>query len=400
MPNPGGWFLISDPIRLGVVALGRAFVLTLPAFANDERIKLVAAFDVRQAPLDAFKAEFGGAVYGDIESLCADADVEAIYIASPHQFHHEHVLAAAKSGKHVLVEKPLAVSLDDAREMVAACRAAGVQMIVGPSHSFDGPVQLARKLIANETYGKVRMIQSLNYTDFLYRPRRPEELVTSEGGGVIFSQGVHQIDVMRLLGGGKVNSVFAMTGNWDETRATEGAYTAILSFANGVVGTMTYSGYGHFDSDQWMDNVSELGTDKKPANFKSTREKLSMASSVEDEIQMKNERTFGATDLPDSSEHHEHFGPVIIQCEHGVLRLTPEGVEVYGDHENHLEKLAVPRWTRWEIVDALYNAIRNSKPPIQNGEWGLASLEVCHGILESARTNQPAKLQYQTALEI
>ena len=102
--------------------------------------------------------------------------------------------------------------------MIAAARSAGVQLVVGHSHSFDRPIRRTREIIASGAVGAPRMITALNFTDFLYRPRRPEELVTEQGGGVVFSQAAHQIDIVRLLGGGRVRSVRASTGAWDPAR--------------------------------------------------------------------------------------------------------------------------------------------------------------------------------------
>ena len=165
--------MTSDPVRLGVAGLGRAFMLMVPTFDADSRVKLTAAAAPREESRNAFEKEYGGTGYAAIEDLCADPSVEAIYIATPHQMHVDHVLAAARAGKHILVEKPLAISMEDADKMVAAVREAGVHMIVGPSHSFDPPVDLAAQLIESGEFGQLRMIQALNYTDFLYRPRRP-----------------------------------------------------------------------------------------------------------------------------------------------------------------------------------------------------------------------------------
>ena len=99
--------------------------------------------------------------------------------------------------------------------MIAAAKAANVNLLVGHSHSFDLPYLRAREMIRSGAYGRVRMINALNFTDFLYRPRRPEELDTGRGGGVVFSQAAHQVDVVRLLAGGKATSVRAFTGSWD-----------------------------------------------------------------------------------------------------------------------------------------------------------------------------------------
>ena len=133
--------------------------------------------------------------------------------------------------KHVLVEKPMALSLEDCRAMISAARKSGVQLVVGHSHSFDAPILHTRKLIQRKTYGAVRMITALDFTDFVYRPRRPEELAT---GGAVLNQAAHHVDIVRLLAGGNVRSVRAYTGNWDKARPTEGAYSCVLDFDNGV----------------------------------------------------------------------------------------------------------------------------------------------------------------------
>src|SRR6218665_2661280 len=186
------------PIRLGVAGLGRAFTLMLPTLVQDSRVQLRAACDPRAAARAQFLRDFGAPAYPDIEGLAADPSVDAIYIASPHALHARHTCIAARHGKHVLVEKPMALTLAECDAMIAACRAAGVQLIVGHCHSFDAPYAKARAIIAGGGVGPVRMIHALNYTDFLYRPRRPEELQTEAGGGVVFSQAAHQIDIVRL----------------------------------------------------------------------------------------------------------------------------------------------------------------------------------------------------------
>ena len=149
-------------------------------------------------------------------------------------------MAAAK-GKHVLVEKPMALTLTDCRAMIAAARSAGVQGRGAQSQlRCSGP--RAREIVASGAVGNVRMITALNFTDFLYRPRRPEELDTASGGGAIFNQAAHQVDVVRLLGGGRVRSVRAETGSWDPARPTEGAYSALLTFEDGAFASISTAG--------------------------------------------------------------------------------------------------------------------------------------------------------------
>lgn len=387
------------PIGVGVIGLGRGFVLMLPAFRGDPRVRLVAACAPREESRAAFRAEFGGNAYSDVESLCADPAVEIVYVATPHQMHCEHVIKAAEAGKHVLVDKPITITHEDGARMVEACRKADVQLIVGPSHSFDAPVALARQLIESGDHGDVRMIHAFNYTDFLYRPRRPEELQTEMGGGVLFSQGIHQIDVVRLLAGGMADTVFAMTGKWDRERPTEGAYSALVSFAGGAFASLSYSGYAHFDSDEWMGWTGELGNEKDPNAYGDARRKLKSVSSAEEEIKLKSARTYGSGDMPQPASRYEHFGPIIVSCDRADLRLAPDGVHVYGDTEREFVPAPPFSYPRREVIDALVDTARNGAPPPQTGAWGLASLEICLAILKAADGGMPVVLQHQTGLE-
>ncbi len=386
---------ISDPVRLGVAGLGRGFMLTLPSLRVDPHVTLVACAAPREESRQAFLEEFGGNAHASIEALAADPAVEAVYIATPHQMHREHAEILAAGGKHILVEKPLAVSMEDADAIVEAARRAGVHLITGPSHSFDQTVLKAAEMIASGVYGEPRMVHATNYTDFLYRPRRPEELDTAQGGGVIFSQAVHQIDVVRLLMGKRAMQVVAMTGNWDPDRPTEGAYSALVSFEGGAFASLTYSGYAHYDSDVLMNGVSELGQPKPEGTYGKERRALQSVSTPEEEALMKSGRTYGAVDAPPPAPHSEHFGPIIVSCDRADLRLTPDGVEVWGDLEKSFVPTPADPSPRAPVLKALYNTVRGTGAPQQTDAWGRASLEICHAILQSADEGGFVTLEYQ-----
>ena len=391
--------MTNPPIRIGVIGLGRAFTLMLPTFQRDARVKLVAAFDPIAVARDQFVTDFAGRVYESAGALCGDANVEMVYIASPHQFHAEHVALAAASGKHVLLEKPMAITRADCTQMIENMRSAERSLIVGHSHSFDGPVLKAREIIDCGAVGEVRMIQALNYTDFLYRPRRPEELCTEQGGGVIHSQAAHQIDIVRLLGGGLVRSVCAHTGQWDSTRPTEGAYSALLKFEDGAFASLTYSGYGYFDSDDWMDWTGELGVKKDAGSYGTTRKRHAAFANAADEMQAKAARSYGGSNNPTAAESatHQHFGPVIVSCQRGDLRLTPAGVWVYADTERHFESVPLTDVPRREVVDEIWATLREGKPAAHDGAWARATTDVSLAILESAREEREVMLCHQVA---
>jgi phthalate 4,5-cis-dihydrodiol dehydrogenase len=386
-------------LRLGVAGLGRGFTLMLPTLVRHPGIALVAAADPRAEACERFAADFGAATYGTVEALCADPSVEAIYIATPHELHAEHAVMAAECGKHVLVEKPMAIEIAQAQAMIAATRAAGVHLVVGPSHSFDAPVARARELIASGVHGGVRMLTAMYHTDFLYRPRRPEELDTAKGGGVVPSQAAHQVDVLRLLAGSRARSVRAACGAWDPARPAEGAYGGLLTFEDGVFATLAYSGYGHFDGDELCGGIGETGREKDPAAYGSARRALAGASSAEDEARAKNARNYGGTayaaDRGEEAPWHEHFGFVLASCDRADLRPTAQGVWIYGDGERRFEPMAKPAIPRAAVLDELCGAALDGKRPLHDGAWGLATLEVCLAILRSSREGREIALSHQ-----
>jgi phthalate 4,5-cis-dihydrodiol dehydrogenase len=388
-------------LRIGVAGLGRAFTLMLPTFRLDPRVRLVAAADPSPAARRQFEADFGGRSHTDVAALCADADVDVVYIATPHELHAEHALLAFAQRKHVLVEKPLAVTIADCTRMIDAADAAGRYLVVGHSHSFDGPVLRVRELIGSGEFGAVRMIHAFYATDYLYRPRRPEELRTADGGGVIYSQAVHQLDVVRLLGGGLVRWVRAQTGAWDAARRTEGAYSALLIFTDGAFASVTYSGYAHYDGDELADNVSEMGLPKAAADYGAARRRLAAAAPGASESALKAARNYGgsayarAADSPPPA--HQHFGHVLVCCDGGDLRPTPHGVAIYGDGERRFEPLPPPAVPRAEVIDELWSAVIDDRPPLHDGRWARATLEACVAMLDSARDSRDVALHYQTA---
>jgi phthalate 4,5-cis-dihydrodiol dehydrogenase len=382
-------------LRIGVAGLGRAFTVMLPTFAADPRVALVAAADPRGEARARFAQEFAAKTYETVEALCADPHVEVLYVATPHQYHAQHAILAARHGKHVLCEKPMALSLAECSAMIEAVRRAGVHLIVGHSHSYDAPIQRTRALIDSGAFGAVRMIHALNYTDFIYRPRRPDELDTEQGGGAIFSQAAHQVDIARLLAGGEVKSVRAVTGAWDKARPTEGAYTALLTFANGAVASLTYDGYGHFDSDEFQGWIGEMGQTKIPY----ARKPQSFASAAE-ESAFKSARNYGGSAYQPASAQglaHQHFGTIIVSCERADLRPIPNGVMIYQNGAARLDELPAPNVPRREVIDELCDVVVDGRPPLHDGAWAMGTLEVCLALLQSSRDNRDMLLTHQVA---
>jgi phthalate 4,5-cis-dihydrodiol dehydrogenase len=383
-------------LRIGVAGLGRAFSVMLPTFAADPRVALVAAADPREEARRRFAVDFAGKAYARVEDLCADPAVDLVYVATPHQLHAAHAVRAAEHGKHLLVEKPLALTLEDCDAIIAAARRAGVHLVVGHSHSFDAPILRLRALIASGAFGPVRMITAINYTDYLYRPRRPEELDTAQGGGAVFNQAAHQIDIVRLIGGRRVATVRAATGAWDNARPTEGAYAALLTFTDGAFASLAYNGYGRFDSDEFSNWIGEMGQAKSP--YAGTAHPR-FASAAE-EIAYKAARNYGGADYrsPAAGTAHQHFGTVIVSCAEADLQPLPTGVMIYQNGTARMEALAPPAVPRAEVIDEVYRAVIDGEPPLHDGPWAAATVEVLLAMLRSAREGREIALTRQVGL--
>ena len=367
-------------LKLGVVGLGRAFALTAPTLARDRRVELVVGADPRPEALERFKKDFGGKGVPSFDELLKSA-ADAIYIATPHRFHAEQAVAAARAGKHVLVEKPMALSLDDCRAMRDAARKHRVHLIVGPSHSFDLPIRKTKQLIDTGQFGSVRMITALNFTDFLYRPRMPDERKHA-----LLNQSAHHVDIVRLLSGSALRSVRAHA-------AGQGAYSALLRFQDSFA-TIVYSGHAHFDSDEFTGWIGELGQKKDPAQYGAARKALSGGN----EVSLKNNRNYGGPDFrPGKAGFHEHFGPLIVSCDKADLRPLPTGVMIYADDEQRLDPLPLREAPRSGVIDELYDAVVHGGAPLHDAAWGLATTEACLAILESAKSGKEVPLRHQTS---
>jgi phthalate 4,5-cis-dihydrodiol dehydrogenase len=242
------------------------------------------------------------------------------------------------------------------------------------------------------------MIHAVNYTDYLYRPRRPEELLTSEGGGAVFSQAAHQVDIVRLLAGSCAVNLRATVGRWDPSRHTEGAYSALLWFENGAYASLSYNGYGHFSTDEWTGGVGEMGEPVSMDSYGRARKRLDTFPTPEAEAQLKAAGTYGgsaykatsATDAP--PPFHQHFGPVLVTCEGADLRPLPDSIVVYGDRQYEIVELEQPIVPRAEVIDELYDAVRCEKPPIHDGNWAKGTLEICVAMLESSQLGREVLL--------
>ena len=375
-------------IRIGIVGVGAAGWAFLPAIRGNPAFELAAIAEPAAEIRAAIAGESGVAVHAGLSSMLRNADLDAVYIATPTELHPEHVAEVCAARKHILTEKPMAIRVEQAQAMNDAAESAGVVLQVGHSHSYDLPIARMREIVVSGKLGRVRMIHTWNFTDWMARPRRSAELDVTQGGGVTYRQGAHQIDILRLIGGGLVKSVRATTFDWHESRRSIGAHTIYLNFADGAAATAVYNGYGYFSGAELIGGVGEWG---EPARPRAAPRPVAALTS-EQELAAKRQRARHA--IPANAPHQPHFGLTLVSCERGDIRQSPDGLLVYSERGCEAIALANDRSPRDRVIEEFADVIAG-KPVTHTGRWGLANLEVCTAAIESSRTGQEIELVHQ-----
>lgn len=206
-----------------------------PEVGRQPDSRVAAAFDVDLERARGFAQRHGGRFYDDFDRMLEDPDIDIVYIASPNAIHARQAVAAFKAGKHVLCEKPMALSMDDGREMVSAARSAGRLLGVGFHFRHKPSNVLARKLISDGQLGRVFFAEAERGSSKDAVPhntwrQRPE----LAGGGSIFNQGLHPIDTLRFVTGRNILSVSAKV---DRTPIDD-VFAAVLTMEEGLIATV------------------------------------------------------------------------------------------------------------------------------------------------------------------
>lgn len=382
---------MSKTLRLGIAGLGNAGQAVIRDMRGVSGVALVAVADVRNEALDAFHAKNPAAkTFDAVESMCVSGEVDAVWIATPNEFHAAHAVAAAANGKHVVCEKPMAVSLDECDRMIEAAAKNKTKLLMH-SKAGDPPVVKMREVVASGRLGRAIQINSWNYKGWLKNARLPSEVDTSKGGGVVYRQGAHQVDIVRAIAGGLVKSVRATTGKWHPRYDTEGNYTALMEFEDGTPATLVFNGYGGFDIGELTWGISESGyvSSEYSAKQSEAAGPVSASDKYSGPTRSEKRRREGARKQP-------FFGLTLVSCEKGDIRQSPDGLYLYAD--NGREEIPCPPFLdRAGDLLKLYEAATQNRPVFTDGKWGKATLEVVLAILQSSNERREIALAHQVA---
>ncbi len=227
-------------IRWGIIGAGDiARKQTAPAIRSARDARLVAVMSRSMARAQAFAREFGAPrAYDRTDDLLADPAVDAVYISTPVALHLSQTIAAAQAGKHVLVEKPMALSSLECRAMIDACDQHGVRLMVCYYQRFNARHQHTRDLVRQGAIGRVTMAQARQGS---LRPSKPDDWrqdPAQSGGGAIMDVGVHCIDTLRFILG-EVEAVTALVDTLAFDYPVDDTATLLLHFRNGTHGVVS-----------------------------------------------------------------------------------------------------------------------------------------------------------------
>ena len=225
-------------IRWGVIgSTGIAQKRTIPGFLLANNAECVAIMSTKQENVDAVGDQFGiSRRYTTVEALLAQPDIDAVYIASPVYCHKEHVFAAAKAGKHILLEKPMGLTVEEAKEMDRICLEHGVKLGIAFMLRFHGAHEQIKRIIDEGGIGEVVSAHAIFNTDSVATPGKWRHTKARSGGGAVMDMGIHCIDLLQYLTGLRVDTVTALCGNQiHQYPDVEDAGNAVMKMNNGAI---------------------------------------------------------------------------------------------------------------------------------------------------------------------
>lgn len=337
-------------VKVGVIGCGSISIHRhIPEYFKHPHAELIAFCDSNEQRAQAAALEYGGDTYTDWQKLLDRKDVDAVSVCTPNADHAPITIAALKAGKHVLCEKPMATSLDDAKAMVEAAANNGVQLMIGHNQRLMPPHVKAKEILQTGILGRVLTFRTAfshggpeswsveGKNTWFFRKEQA-------GIGALGDLGVHKVDLLRWLLEDDIVEVAAMTGTLEKEADVDDNAVMLLRTKNGAFGTVAASWTHH------------------PGEDNST----------------------------------------VLYCEHGHIRIVEDPVyqvvvhRADGSMEKHeLGEIATNEeggQTDSGVIAAFIDAIVSGSPNPIPGEEGMKSLEVVLAAVQSAKTRSVVSL--------
>lgn len=250
---------MGDILRIGMIGSGGIAKAHLHAMKDNENVKPVAVMDVVLDRAKEVAKEFDGKAYDNLDGLLNDPKVDAVIVCSPHIYHGEQVVAAAKAGKHVLVEKPMALTLKECDDMIQACEEANRILMVGQVMRHYPVNRMIKKMIAEGAIGDVGHLIRRRYGYF--DTTQPGTVygrwyLDLKVGGicVLYCFGPHEYDILHWYMDSPVVEVYSQgTESTELYKGQKDSYTSIMKHENGAVSVLSQTVVSHVGAhDQFI----------------------------------------------------------------------------------------------------------------------------------------------------
>ncbi len=341
-------------LRFALVGCGRISRRHAELLGNGEiaRAKLVAVCDIIGDKARQVASRFGVPMFTDMHQMMRDVEIDVVVILTESGRHAAHACALARYGKHIVVEKPMALTLDDADSMIRACDIAGIKLFVVKQNRFNVPVVQLRMALERGRFGKLVMgtVRVRWSRDQAYYDQDPWRGTWSLDGGVLTNQASHHVDLLEWMMG-DVESVFAMATTALVDIESEDTAVVALRFRNGALG------------------VIEATTAVRPRDLEGSITVLGEGGSVEI-------GGFAVNQLK-----HWQFVTQQPGDEEVIAKYSVNPPNVYGfGHQAYYE----------HVVDC----ILNRRTQLVDGLQGRKSLELISAIYESIETGREVQLRF------
>jgi UDP-N-acetyl-2-amino-2-deoxyglucuronate dehydrogenase len=347
----------SRGFGFGIIGCGMIANFHARAVGDIRGAKVVACYDAVPAAADRFAATQGCRAYHNLKEMLADPDVDVVTIGTPSGAHMEPAVAAAKAGKHVIVEKPLEITLARCDKIIRACETAGVKLsAIFPSRFHQSSIELKKAVDAGR-FGRLTLGESYvkwYRTQAYYDSGAWRGTWELDGGGALMNQAIHSVDILTWLMG-PVVGITAHTGLLAHERiAVEDTAVATLKFANGALGVLeasTAAFPGYLKRIEVHGSEGSAAMEEEDVVAWDFAKKVRSDAAVHARMAARVSTAGGASD-PSAIGHHGH-------------------TEQFRD---------------------VLEAIRENRKPAIDGHEGRRSVEIILGVYKAAETGKVVKL--------
>ena len=352
---------MTEKLRFGIVGCGVIGPLHAKAISMLPDAQLVAVVDTVPEKAQELAQKYSVTPYSDMQEMYAKEQLDIVTICTPSGMHGKHAIAAMRAGHHVIVEKPMEITLATIEKMLRVQHETGRKMAVISQHRFDSATQQIHTLVNEQAFGRLVLGNALIpwwRSQKYYNSGAWRGTWELDGGGVLMNQSIHSIDLLQWLMG-PVKSISAYTDTLAHHMETEDVAVAILRFAHGAIGTIAATTSAYPGTGIRI----EIYGDKGSAVIDS--DTLSYLHLARDE-----------------SEEVGPYGGVKLQSQ------TSEPSAVTGASD----PAALATDTHALQIADMIRAVQENGTPLVDGNAGRHPVEIILGIYESARTGKEITL--------